>query len=224
MSLRFCCLAETFDPAAEEQFVYDNPAVDACAGQCAAVILSAGDETRAEVLLAAGARQVLIGEAALLDSGIIERLVAKFGKERIGLAVPVRNLAVNWAFETVSNADFKVVTPSICEPTWEVLRADGSGTATHAEWWIGQMVERGAHAVLLLADIDSDSDLNLCASLVEKLDAQLWVAPRTMGAPPLADWIAFGLVRQLALPPGLYQQRDTWQCPANADDLIEETS
>lgn len=224
MSISFCCLAETFDPAREAQFLVDGPGVDGCVGQCAAVILPAGDETRAEVLLAGGARQVLIGEAALLDNGIIERLVAKYGKERIGLAVPVRDLVVDWAFETVSNADFKVVTPSICEPTWEVLRADGSGTGTHAEWWIGQMVERGAHTVLLLADIESDSDLNLCAGLVEKLGAQLWVAPRTIEAPPLTDWIAFGQVRQLALPPELYQRRETWQCPANADDVIEEAS
>jgi|UniRef100_Q47CU3 hypothetical protein len=224
MSISFCCLAETFDPAREAQYLVDNPGVEGCVGQCAAVILPAGDETRAEVLLAAGARQVLIGEAALLDSGIIERLVAKYGKERIGLAVPVRNLAVDWAFETVSNADFKVVTPSICEPTWEVLRADGSGTGTHAEWWIGQMVEQGAHTVLLLADIENDSDLNLCAGLVEKLGTQLWVAPRTIEAPPLADWIAFGQVRQFALRPDLYQQRETWQCPANADDLIGEAS
>lgn len=224
MTVSFCCLAETFDPAREAQFLVDDPAVDDCVGQCAAVILPAGDETRAEVLLAAGARQVLIGEAALLDSGIVERLVAKYGKERIGLAVPVRNLAVDWAFETVSNADFRVVTPSLCEPTWEVLRADGTGTGTHAEWWIVQMVERGAHTVLLLADIDSDSDLNLCAGLVEKLGAQLWVAPRTSEAPPLADWIAFGQVRQLALPPDLYHQRDTWQCPAHTDDVIEAAS
>jgi len=166
MTVRFCCLAETLDPAREAQFIVDGPAIDDCAGQYTAVIMSQGNEGRAEALLAAGARQVLIGEVALLDSGIIERLVAKYGKERIGLSVPVRNLAVDWAFETVSNADFKVVTPSICEPTWEVLRADGSGTGTHAEWWIGQMVERGAQTVLLHADIDNDIDLNLCAGLV----------------------------------------------------------
>lgn len=224
MTISFCCLAETFDPAGEMQFLMDGPAIDGCVGQCTAVILTNGDEARAEALLSAGAQQVLIGEAALLDGGIIERLATKYGEERIGLYVPVRNLAIDWAFETVSNADFKVITPSICEPTWEVLRADGSGTGTHAEWWIGQMVERGAQSVLLHADIDNDIDLNLCAGLVEKLGAQLWVAPRTNNAPPLADWITFGQVRQLALPPDLYQRRDEWQYPANSDDAIEEVS
>lgn len=224
MTVRFCCLSDIFDPAQETQFVFDGPGADAGVASCAAIVLPNGSEARAESLLAAGAKQLLIGEAALLDSGSIERLVEKYGKERIGLYVPVRNLAVDWSFETVSNADFKVVTPSVCEPTWEVLRADGSGTGTHAEWWIGQMVARGAQTVLLHADIDNDSDLNLCAGLVEKLGEQLWVAPRTHCAPPLADWIAFGQVRQLALPAELYQQREAWQCHGDAEEPIEATS
>lgn len=224
MTVRFCCLSDIFDPAHDAQFLFDGPTVDACAASCAGIVLTNGSEARAEDLLAAGARQVLIGEAALLDSGSIERLVEKYGKERIGLYVPVRNLAVDWSFETVSNADFKVVTPSVCEPTWEVLRADGSGTGTHAEWWVGQMVERGARTVLLHADIEDDIDLNLCAGLVEKLGEQLWVAPRTNCTPPLADWIAFGQVRQLALPADLYQQREAWQCHGNAEEPVEAIS
>ena len=221
MTLRFCCLDASFDPLREAQFVFDRPTIEDCAEQCAAIVLAGGDEARAEALLAAGAPQVLIGEAALLDSGIIERLVAQYGGERIGLHVPVRNLAVDWSFETVSNADFKVVTPSLCEPTWEVLRADGSGTGTHADWWVGQMLERGVQTVLLRADIADDIDLNLCAGLVEKLGDRLWVAPLSNTAPPLADWIAFGQVRQLALPPALYQGRDEWQCPAVTNESVE---
>lgn len=224
MTIRFCCLSDNFDSAGETQFLFDGTAVDACAAECAGIVLPHGSEARADSLLAAGAKQVLIGEAALLDSGSIERLVGKYGKERIGLYVPVRKLAVDWSFETVSNADFKVVTPSLCEPTWEVLRADGSGTGTHAEWWIGQMAERGAQTVLLHADIENDIDLNLCAGLVEKLGEQLWVAPRTNCAPPLADWIAFGQVRQLALPADLYQRREAWQCHGDAEESVEEIS
>ena len=215
MTLRFCCLADRVDPAGEEQhFVVDGPAVDGRAADCAAVVLVAGDEARAAALLDTGARQVLIGEAALVDSGVVERLASHYGGDRVGLYVPVRRQAVDWSFETVSNADFKVVTPSLCEPTWEVLRADGSGTGTHAEWWIGQMLERGAQTVLLCADIDDDIDLNLCAGLVEKFGERLWVAPRTHAAPPIAEWIAFGQVRQLALPPALYQLRAQWPDPA----------
>ncbi len=224
MTVRLCCLSDIFDPAQETQFLFDGPSADTCAASCAAIVLPTGGEARAESLLAAGAQLVLIGEAAMLDSGCIERLVDKYGKERIGLYVPVRILAVDWSFETVSNADFKVVTPSLCEPTWEVLLADGSGTGTHAEWWIGQMVARGAQTVLLHADIENDIDLNLCAGLVEKLGEQLWVAPRANCTPPLADWIAFGQVRQLALPDDLYQQREAWQCHGNAEEPVEATS
>lgn len=224
MTLRFCCLSDTPVSEPAGQFLLDGPGIEGCIDRCAAIVLTDGDETRAESLLASGALQVLIGEAALLDSGIIERLVAKYGSDRIGLQVPVRNLAIDWSFETVSNADFKVVTPSLCEPTWEVLRADGSGTGAHAEWWIGQMIERGVRTVLLRADIEDDSDLNLCARLVEKLGDSLWVGPRTNAAPPLSDWIAYGQMRQLALPPALYQRRDEWQCPADADEALKEAS
>lgn len=212
MTLQIRCLGPSLSTEEERPFVFDSPALEEGAGQCAAIVLVDGDEARAEALLLTGVPRVLMGEAALLDSGVIERLSARYGSERIGLYVPVRNLAVDWSFETVSNADFRVVTPSICEPTWEVLRADGSGTGTHAEWWIGQMVERGAGTILLRADIASDADLNLCAGLVEKHAERLWLCPLASSNPPLDDWIAFGQARQLVLPLELYQQRDIWAC------------
>jgi hypothetical protein len=209
--LRFCCLRDSPDEVPGDQFVFDGPAIETCLERCAAVILSDGDEQRAVALLEAGVPMVLLGEAALRDSEVVSRLAARFGSARIGLQVPVRRLAVDWSFETVSNADFKVVTPSICAPTWEVLFADGSGSGTHADWWIGQMLERGAQCVLLRADIDSDDDLNLCAGLQEDLGERLWVAPLTRDEPAIAAWVEFGQVRQLALPPELFDRREVWQ-------------
>jgi len=214
MTLRCCCLSETYDTELDEQFVMDGAALTEHADRFAAIFLPDGSEARADALLASGARRVLIGEAALIDGGIIERLAERYGKQRVGLYVPVSRLAVDWSFETVSNADFKVVAPSICEPTWEILRADGSGTGTHADWWIGQMLARGAQMVLLRADIKDDADLNLCAGLVEKLGDQLWIAPLPNTTPPLSEWIEFGKVGQLALPPDLYQRCGEWQCLA----------
>ena len=211
MTLRVCCLRDTPDDVPGPQFVFDGPAIEAYLDCCAAVILTEGDEQRAATLLAAGAPLVLIGEAALRDSEVLTRLAERFGRERIGLQVPVRRLAVDWSFETVSNADFKVVTPSLCAPAWEVLFADGSGSGTHADWWIGQMLERGAQCVLLRADIDSDDDLNLCAGLQEGLGERLWVAPLTQDEPAIAAWVEFGQVRQLALPPALFDCRELWQ-------------
>lgn len=223
MTLQIRCLSSSLSLDEERSFVFDSPALDPHAGQCMAVVLVDGAEARAAALLQAGVPQVLIGEAALLDSGVVERLSARFGSERIGLYVPARNLAVDWSFETVSNADFRVVTPSICEPTWEVLRADGSGTGTHAEWWIDQMVARGAGTILLRADVDNDADLNLCAGLVEKHGERLWLCPLACGNPPLDDWVAFGQARQLVLPLELYQQHEIWACllDAGQNDLKE---
>lgn len=211
MTLRFCCLRDSPDEVPGDQFIFDGPAIEAYLDCCAAVILTDGDEQRAATLLEAGATLVLLGEVALRDSEVVSRLAARFGSARIGLQVPVRRLAVDWSFETVSNADFKVVTPSLCAPTWEVLFADGSGSGTHAEWWIGQMQERGAQCVLLRADIDSDDDLNLCAGLQESLGDRLWVAPLTLREPAIDAWVEFGQVRQLALPPELFARRDGWQ-------------
>lgn len=213
MTVSVCCLCDTPDDEPTAQFVFDGPAIEAYLDCCAAVVMTDGDERRAEVLLEAGAPLVLIGEAALHDSEVVTRLVERFGGKRIGLQVAVRRLAVDWSFETVSNADFKVVAPSICAPTWEVLFADGSGSGTHAEWWIEQMLERGVHCVLLRADIDNDDDLNLCAGLQESLGDRLWVAPLTLREPSIEDWVEFGQVRQLALPPELFARRERWQSP-----------
>ena len=227
MTLRCRCLSATYDAELDEQFVMDGATLTEHADSCAAIVLADGKEARAHALLDAGARRVLIGEAALIDGAIIERLAEKYGKQRVGLYVPVSMLAVDWSFETVSNADFKVVTPSICEPTWEILRADGSGTGTHADWWIGQMLARGAQMVLLRADIKDDTDLNLCAGLVEKLGDQLWITPLPNTTPPLSEWIEFGRVGQLALPPDLYQRRGEWPCLAtlkSADEALMEAS
>lgn len=227
MILRCCCLSEIYDAELNEQFVIDSAALTEHADRCAAIVLPDGNGARADALLAAGARRVLIGEAALIDGELIERLAEKHGKKRVGLYVPVRMLAVDWSFETVSNADFKVVTPSICEPTWEILRADGSGTGTHAAWWIGQMLDRGAQMVLLRADIKDDTDLNLCAGLVDKLGDQLWITPLPNTIPLFGEWIEFGKVGQLALPPDLYQRRGEWPClanPTSTDEAPKEAS
>lgn len=225
MTIECRCISDSFTEMPGEQFLFDSPTVDGHEHGSHCVVLTEGNEQRAESLLAAGVGCVLLGECALLDSRVVERLVAKHGGERIGLYVPVRKLAVDWSFETVSNADFKVITPSLCEPTWEILRADGSGTGTHAEWWLGEMLKHGIQTVLLRADIRDDTDLNLCAGMVERFASQLWLAPLHDSEPPLADWLAFGQVRRLALPPALFIRRDEWIAPEEpavvAETLLE---
>lgn len=189
-----------------DDFVFDAPGIEAVAALCGGVVLVEGDEQRATTLIAAGADCVFMGEAALLDSTVIDRLVAAHGAERIGIYAPLRRQTVSWSFETVSNADFKTVTPSHCEPAWEVLRADGTGTGTLAGWWLKTIRELGASRFLVRVDIRDDTDLNLCAGLVEELGNTLWIGPLLDPAPPLADWIDFGQCRQLALANTIHAQ------------------
>lgn len=207
LALRRCVAFEDGREVAEDDFIFDDPGVEAIASLCAGVILASGDERRATTLLASGASCVFVGAAALADSTVIDRLVAAHGAERIGIYAPVRRQSVSWSFETVSNADFKTITPSHCEPAWEVVTADGSGTGTLARWWLGALREQGASRFLVQVDIVDDTDLNLCAGLVEELGDALWIGPLLDPAPRLADWVAYGQCRQLMLSAAAYAQR-----------------
>lgn len=211
MSVQFSCLAKNFSEASPAQ-----PTLICCTPRLASVpslvknaqvVLAGESEAVATKLLQAGARKVFLGEAALFDSTVVSRLVHAFGSARIGLHVPVQRQSVSWSFETESNEDFNVVTPSLCEPVWEVLKANGESSGVRAARWIDIMLQHGVSTVLLRADLGDDVDLNLCAGLVETVGDKLWVAPLTDNAPLIADWINFGQVTQLALPVALYHRR-----------------
>jgi hypothetical protein len=182
-----------------DDFVLDEPGVEAIADACAGIVLADGDEQRATTLLSIGAPRVFIGEAALRDSSIIQRLAAAFGTERIGVYAPAQRQTVSWSFETVSNADFRTVTPSHCEPAWEVLLADGTATGTLVAWWLGALRDLGASQFLVSVAVNDDTDLNLCADLVERYGDALWLEPKAGSVVPLSDWINYGRARQLAL-------------------------
>lgn len=186
--------------------VFDGPGVEAVAAICSGVVLPGGDEQRVATLIAAGADCVFIGEAALRDSTVVDRLVTTHGRKRIGIYAPLRRQSSSWSFDTVSNADFKTITPSHCEPAWEVLRADGEGTGTLAAWWLKAMRELGASRFLVRVDIHDDTDLNICAGLIEDLGDALWIGPLLESSPHLADWVDFGQCRQLVLDDATYRQ------------------
>lgn len=213
MSVRFCCLAKNFSEVtpAVPAFQHCSARLLAVPSQVlnAQVVLHAEPEDMAVSLLNAGAKKVFLGETALYDSTVVSRLVQLFGSQRIGLHVPVQRQSVSWSFETESNEDFNVVAPSLCEPVWEVLKANGESSGVRATGWIEAMLHHGVGCVLLRADISDDADLNLCAGLVETLGDKLWVAPLTDANLPLADWVSFGQVKQMALPTALYQRRHT---------------
>lgn len=164
-----------------------------------AIILPSQGESRARALLEMGAPRIYLGEAALRDSELVTRLATDYSPEQIGVYVPCRRMEVSWSLETKSNADFKVVTPSICEPAWEVLLADGSRTGTLAPWWIGAMMGRGAGSVLVRVDIADDADLNICAGLTETHGNRLWLAPVSQAGHRFDEWVRWGRATQLAV-------------------------
>ena len=211
MSVKFCCLAKNWSEVnpVVPTFLHYTPRLASMpqAVNRALVVLGAESETAAVQVLSAGASRVFLGDAALTDPGVVSRLIQRFGAARLGLHVPVRRQSVSWSFETQSNEDFNVVTPSLCEPTWEVLLSNGESTGQRAAAWVDSMLAFGLQTVLMRADIADDTDLNLCAGMVESLGSKLWMAPLNDPAPPIADWVAYGQVRQLALPPALYHRR-----------------
>lgn len=194
---------------ADNDFLFNASGIEAVASECAGVVLTTEGTGWASTLLIAGAPCVFLGQSALQDSESLS-VLAKIHPGRIGVYAPVRRQSVTWSFETDSNADFKTVAPSVCEPAWEVLMADGTPTGTHAGWWLKAMRDLGAAHFLVEADVCDDADLNILAGLIEEFGASLWVAPRNgdLGERlPLADWIAYGQCRQLALTESEYERQ-----------------
>ena len=186
-------------PFSEPVFIFDGDALPEDLTHVSVVLLAAGQE-RARELIARGAARVLLGEAALLDSSLIETLSKELGAEKVGVWVPARSMEVSWALDITSNADFRCVTPSCAKPAWEVLKSDGSRSGTEAGWWLGQMLERGASLALLGVDIADDADLNLCAEMVEQFGARLWLTPLADFEVDLLPWVMYGQARNLAIP------------------------
>jgi hypothetical protein len=173
-----------------------------CANGSAApdLILPGEPLRRARELLAGGTAKVYLGHAALVDASAIGRLSAEFGRDRIGVYVPVKRMEVSWAIDTLSNADFKFMRPSVGEPCWEILDGCGERTGTHAAWWIGEMLAGGASSALVRVEMEDDADLNICAGLVERFGERLWLSPHDCSPAQLARLTIEGKAHQLVLP------------------------
>ena len=163
------------------------------------MVLPTAGASRARELLEGGACQVLLGEAAVLDGSLVQALVGEFGTRKVGIYVPVARMEESWSLEVESNADFKVMSPSVCEPCWEVLRSDRSRTGTIAKWWIEQMFGFGAGAALVVLDAMDDHDLNILADMVEALGERLWISAPLALQPDIAALASGGKPVQLAL-------------------------
>lgn len=211
-------------PAGEDEppvFLIDCNLIPADPRRIEGIVMPGGGKARIREILRAGAPRVFIGEDALLDSTLVEVLAAEFGSERIGLYVPVRRMQVSWSMDTVSNADFRVMTPSVCEPCWEILKADGSRSGTHAAWWIGEMFSLGASCALMRVDMTDDADLNILAGLTERWGERLWLAPLADPAPDFAAWVELGGARQLAVPDAVIQNSPCLAALRGTPDIEE---
>lgn len=198
-----CLLHAAELPGPEGCFVFDGGLPQYPAG-IAGVLLPHEHFVRARELLASGAARVYLGEAALRDSATVQRLSSEFGGARVGVYVAARRMEASWTIDSVSNADFRFMTPSVCEPCWEILDHAGTRTATHAGWWIGEMFALGASSALVRVDLADDADLNICAGLVERFGERLWIAPQRGTQAQLERWVAEAKVRQLVLPSELF--------------------
>ncbi|CAG0931884.1 MAG: hypothetical protein BIFFINMI_04183 [Phycisphaerae bacterium] len=204
VALRPLCETLPTDDSAPA-FLFDCNVIPANPQRIEGIVAPERGQDALRQLLLAGAQRVYIGEAALLDGSLVEALAAEFGAERIGLYLPLQRMQVSWSMDAVSNADFRVMTPSVCEPCWEILRADGTRSGTHAAWWIGEMFKRGASSALLRVDMTDDADLNILAGLSERWGERLWLAPLADPAPDFAAWVELGGVRRIAASEGLLQ-------------------
>lgn len=221
MNLALHCLASTLDEARrfDGAWVCDSALAPAALPGLAAIWMPRQPAARARALLQRGARRVLLGDAALDDRDAVLGLASEFGADRVGLYVRARRQPNRWSFETSSNADFKTVTPSVCEPTWVVLRDDGTPTALSTHRWLASMQRAGIRSALVQVDIADDDDLNLCAGLVEMLGEQACFAPATQTAPALHEWVQHARVRSMALPPLVYARRRALLRPPAAAEL-----
>jgi hypothetical protein len=189
-------------PFDEPVFVLDRADLPADLSNIMVVMPEAGP-ARARQLLAAGAHKVLLGDAALLDSSVIEQLADGFGSDRIGVWLPAKRMEVSWGLDLDSNADFRCLTPSVGAPSWEVLKGEGGRTGTEIGWWTEQMLALGASLALVGAfDLEDDRDLNVCAGLVERFGPRLWLTPLGDPEADLTPVVRFGKLRQIVLPTG----------------------
>ncbi len=198
-ALSFARWADCGDVALDAlQFAHDEETIPAPLHRLI-VVLESGSEMRARELLEHGAARVLLADAAMLDSTAVSRLSQQYGPERIGVSVRAKKRDISWSLDTVSNADFRCLTPSVGKAGWEIVMSDGTATGTDAEWWLGEMFALGASVALIRADIQDD-DLNLCAGLVENYGEKLWFSPWQHPDADLEPWVRYGQIRQLLLP------------------------
>jgi len=195
---RWVTRPSTASPA-HSAFMFDRGEPSARSSSIA-VVLEGGGLAQARARLAAGARQVLLADAALRDISVMCSAVAEFGAARVGAWLPVKRMEVCWSLDSQSNGDFKCMVPTHPQARWEVLTSDLQCTGTDVGRWIEQLVGVGVTTVFISVDMHDERDLDLCAGLMERFGARLWFSPLTAADADLASWVEYGQVSRLVLP------------------------
>ncbi len=164
------------------------------------VVQQSAGLAQARARLAAGARQVLLADAALRDISLIGSTVAEFGAERVGAWLPARRMAVSWALDSQSNGDFKCMVPSNPQVRWEVLTSEQRSTGIEVGGWIEKLARMGVRTMVISVDMQDERDLDICAGMVERFGIRLWFSTLADPDADVAGWVEFGQVRRLVLP------------------------
>lgn len=166
------------------------------------IIVDAEHEEVARSALEGGATRVFLSGTSARMGDIVARLASDFGAERLGVWADVAPMEVRWRLETESNADFKTLAPSMPEPCWEMLAADGTRTGHRVDYWLERMFDSGATAALVRTDLATydDRDLNVCAGLVERFAERLWMTPASAAECSLDEWTRYGHASRFVLP------------------------
>jgi hypothetical protein len=193
------------------------------------VLLGAGRRDRARELLAAGYGGVLLGDAALEDSTVVVRLAAEFGAERIGVVASCVRAEIGWSMDAETNADFRFMRPSRCEPDWEIVTSEGGRTGMLVRPWLREMFRLGAQVAMIRMDVLDDADLNIAAGLAEDHGARLWFAPAGGRTAAIEDWVRFGQVRRIAWPAATWDEHPCladWRAGESrpAADVMEQAA
>jgi phosphoribosylformimino-5-aminoimidazole carboxamide ribotide isomerase len=141
--------------------------VVAAAGERAACEVAGGlrDEEAVAAVLSAGAARAVVGTAALRDSAFVEKLVSRFGADRIAIALDVRDgLAVGqgWAIGAsgvpVEQALAELSDRGACTFIVTAIERDGVLTGPNLEL-LARMVALKRGSIVASAGVSSLSDI-----------------------------------------------------------------
>jgi phosphoribosylformimino-5-aminoimidazole carboxamide ribotide isomerase len=140
----------------------------AAAGESARCEVAGGlrDEAAVEAVLTAGAARAVVGTAALRDPDLVARLVARFGPDRIAIALDVRDgLAVGHGWVPgaggVAAGEALAMLADRGAATFEVTAIDRDGLLGGPDLeLLGRMVSLGRGDVIASAGISSLEDLD----------------------------------------------------------------